>query len=590
MILLMLTWPATAQPVDEQIQAILHQAQTDLDFHAGAQRADALFDQVIAYADDHEPGAFTNAAGVRRLMHQLDRAKPAHPHALLTTLIDHPKLMHALVFLVQPDHDDLPGVYALLDRLSQHRPEQLDTYANLAAALCVVHDQPLTRHVNENTVQAPDPLALFDYYVAHEKKMLFGLRNVPGELLVYIVDATTSLQEMQWALKHYAGDAKVGQRFFDIQYDYDHFRTGAPKKVTRAGFNLPNIRKFGGVCADQAYFAVSVGKAIGVPTTYTRGRGGDVSHAWVGFFQSQKNTGTWNFDIGRYKVYQGVQGIIEDPQTRQVIADGYVGLLAELIDADTSTRHNTIARTDAAMGLAQLRQSNTNLATLTPLNAQVPSPRRTSSVPAQLDLLQSALEDCPGNARAWLVVADLAQNGQLTLAQKRKWSDVLLKLCGNQYPDFTLMMVEPMVASIDDITQRDRLWKTVFNMFTDRHDLAAHVRMVQGKMWEEAGNPQRAGRCYESILTRYANAGPFVIEALIQTEKMLTASGRGSKVLPLYASTWKATKKPQAMAGPFMVQSNWYKVGRLYANRLDQAGQTRQAHTVTSKIQSAIGQ
>lgn len=82
--------------------------------------------------------------------------------------------------------------------------------------------------------------------------MFFGVRNVPAELLAWVVDTTAAIEEMQWALAKYRGDPAVGSRFFDIEYDYAAFKTGATKKVTEAGFNLPNILKHGGVCADQA--------------------------------------------------------------------------------------------------------------------------------------------------------------------------------------------------------------------------------------------------------------------------------------------------------------------------------------------------
>ena len=68
-------------------------------------------------------------------------------------------------------------------------------------------------------------------------------------------------------------------------------RGSGVKKVTAAGWSLPNILQHGGVCADQAYFAVTVGKSIGVPTAYTIGLGGEVGHAWVGFLQARGKRG-----------------------------------------------------------------------------------------------------------------------------------------------------------------------------------------------------------------------------------------------------------------------------------------------------------
>src|SRR5262249_20341397 len=146
---------------------------------------------------------------------------------------------------------------------------------------------------------------------------------------------------------------KVGGRFFDIRYDFNHLRRGTPKQVTLEGFTLQNIAKFGGVCADQAYFAMSVGKAIGVPTALAVGEGGRSAHAWVGFLQAQNGRGSWNFDIGRYEAYQGVRGDVVDAQTRREIPDSYVSLLAESIGTRPVDREASVALTDAALRLIE---------------------------------------------------------------------------------------------------------------------------------------------------------------------------------------------------------------------------------------------
>jgi len=87
---------------------------------------------------------------------------------------------------VQPD-DKITAVYDLFDKLRTQRPDQMDAYANLVASICVVHDEPLKRNVNENKVTAPDPIAIFDYYVANEKSMAFGyLANLVATIPTWI--------------------------------------------------------------------------------------------------------------------------------------------------------------------------------------------------------------------------------------------------------------------------------------------------------------------------------------------------------------------------------------------------------------------
>ena len=94
---------------------------------------------------------------------------------------------------------------------------------------------------------AADALAVFDFYYGHEKQMLYGLKEMPVELLIYVVDNTATVDEMEWAAAKYAGTANVGGLFFTIKYDFAYLEGKSPKKLDVAGFSLTNILKCGGV-------------------------------------------------------------------------------------------------------------------------------------------------------------------------------------------------------------------------------------------------------------------------------------------------------------------------------------------------------
>lgn len=550
----------------------------------------ALFDSLIGYAPAREDEAFREAAFHLRLVRQLRSADLQWPIDMIAFLRDNPTFARALVFAAKPGQEKMKEVYALVDRFRQERGSRVEKYANLVAAICVVHDLPLKRNYNENIVASPDPIALFDFFVAHEKRMTFGLTEVPAELLVYVVDATASIEELQWAAAKYAGHPAVGSLFFEIPYDYDHYRTGAPKKCTLAGWNLPNILRYGGVCADQAYYAVTVGKAIGVPTAYTIGVGADVSHAWVGFLQADKRQAWWNFETGRYDAYIGLKGLVFDPQIRRTVNDSQVALLAAFAMSEVSDRHTAAAFTDAAQRLNMLALDKKPLepGPLSPSpGARSPKPIRTPAVKDQLALLEAGLKACPGYADGWLALRTMASDGQLTLADKKTWAGVLDRLCGQRFPDFSLSILIPMIESVEDVKEQDQLWNTVFRSYQGRHDLAAEVRMKQAEMWERQGEINRAGDCYLDVIRRYANAGPFVIVALAKAEKLLCDSNRAAEVPSLYAATWQSIQRPQDMAGQFAVQSNWYRVGMLYANKLEEAGQSQMAAQVRAAVKGS---
>ncbi|MCH7847327.1 MAG: hypothetical protein IIB53_03085 [Planctomycetes bacterium] len=577
-----------ADQIRGQTTAALDALEQSGDFEQAQAALQQQFDQVIASADRKDKQLFRDAAFALRMVRQLKQVDEAVRVELLKYLQDNAALATTLAFLIKPDRDDPAKVYALLNKLRNHRADRLDDYANLVAAICVVHEDPFRRRVNENVGQSPDALAIFDYFVANEKRMLFGIRDVPAELLIYVVDTTASVAEMTWALSRYAGDPAVGARFFDIEYDLDHFRRGQPKKVTLAGYNLPNILRYGGVCADQAYYAMSVGKSIGVPTAYASGRASTVSHAWVGFLQARGANAWWNFDMGRYAEYQGVRGNVFDPQIRRRIPDSFISLLAELARTSRADRQAAAAFTDAALRLLSGSQ-----ATAEPTGGFVEDAPRPARVVEDLDvetileLIETALRISPGHAAAWMVVRDLAENGHLTLTQKKHWSAVLHRLCGSHYPDFYLTILRPMIESIDETTEQNAMWNKAFALFADRHDLAAEVRLAQGLMWQNAGEPTKAGACYEDVILRYANAGPFVVTALRRAEKILRTAAQGRKILMLYDRAFNSINKPKDMAGPFFRQSNFYRVGKMYAQRLQEAGLHQQAAAVLRQIGSS---
>ncbi len=605
--------------VRQRIDQVLDAAESSKDLALAARQLGGLFDQVIAHVPITETNTFVEVASARRLAAQLSQVGSGPDFdrvEMLRYLRANPDLARAVVFAVRPE-DHLDAVYQLLNKLRKTHEKQLDPFHTLTAAICVVHDQELSRQINENEVKAPDPVALFDFFTDHEGQMLFGLKYVPTEMLVFVVDSTASIREMQWALNKYKGNSAVGQLFYTIKYDYNHYFQNTPKEVTRRGFNLPNILQYGGVCADQAYFASSVGKAIGVPTAYTVGQSSEIGHAWVGYLQAKGTRGAWNFRTGRYSNFTTIRGVVLDPQTGKMIPDALVGLTAELIGTKESQRQAAVAFTDAAARLMSLENNKAEFSP-PPLLVSTSQPQASTSKPtgnqaankatnakdevppladtlprrpgleSELTLLEAGLRQSPGYAYGWFGIRELAKSGRMSLEQKRRWADTLNKLCGKDYPDFTLEILKPMVETVPDIEEQNALWETVFKMMGSRADLCAETRMAQAAMWEKAGDIKKAGKCYEDIINRYVNAGPFILVALEKTETLLRDSNQEKKIPLLYDQTWAKCEEPGPMSPEFRKQSNWYQVGRRYRDLLKDLDMDKQAGIVAARINKVM--
>lgn len=574
--------------VSERANAILDALQAGGSIETAQNDVQALCDSVIGYAPLRASDAFVEAAYTQRLLSFVSRLEERDCVETLQFLRNNDAFAKTLMFVFDAKQEQPRDVLDVLHQLRPAHRERLNEYANLAVAVCVVHDKPLARNFNENRAQAPGPLEIFEYFLRHEQAMQFGLTNVPPELLIYVVDVTASIPELEWAVSRYTGDQLVGARFFDIAYDFDHYRTGAPKKVTLAGWNLPNILQYGGVCADQAYFATTVGKAIGVPTAYTVGRSADTSHAWVGFLQADRRSAWWNFDAGRYEAYMGTRGIVLDPQTRRMVDDSRISLLADFAMSDQNNRFVAASLTDAAERLDTLRRDGNAFEPAELIASRNRAPARLlrspDSVNDQLELLEAGLTASPGYARGWFQMGALAADGVLSLPQKKRWAGVLDRLCGSRYPEFSLDVLMPMIQSVDDVEEQNALWNAAFAKFQRRLDLAAEIRMAQGEMWEKAGQPDNAGDCYLDVINRYANAGPMVHDALAQAEALLRKNGEAQRVPELYIQTWNRVQPPAEMAGMFVVQSNWYRIGAATADRLQEAGYAEDAARIRVRI------
>ncbi len=573
-----------------QIDQTLDTLVKEEDYDKAGQSLHNLFDQVLAY-NDRDKLLYRDAAHAMLLVDQLKKVDKTRRAAMLVFLRENPALSREVTFAIEAGGDSPAAVYNVLATLQADRAKQLETYAGLATAIAVVHDTgPVTRQINENGVKSAVPLALFDYFIAHERQLTLGVRDIPVDLLIYVVDSTASIEEMEWAFGKFRGNSSVGKTFFTIRYDYDHFRTGSPKAVTKAGYSLQNIARYGGVCADQAYFACSVGKAIGTPTAYTVAQSAEVGHAWVGYFQVRGRRGGWNFDEGRYEDYQGIRGLVINPQTNRRIPDSYVSLLAELVGTSADDRQAAAALTLGAARLAELAKAKASLDAPAPGNFTLAlRTPRTADVPTSLAMLQEGLQLSAGYTPAWMLLRDMVKDDQLTYAQKGAWANVIQRLCIPDYMDFGLAILTPMIAGVADPHDQLRMWDAAFTLFQRRPDLAGEVLLSKARFLEEHQEPMAAGQVYMEIIKRYANDGPFILSALHGAEDLLVKDGDKAKVAQLYEQTWSRIKPPRGnMAGAFATQSNWYRVGKVYAVKLALAGEPDKAMKVNEELQRRL--
>jgi len=492
--------------------------------------------------------------------------------------------------LLLADGDDYAAAIRLGSRLSEKHAADVAGYPALAAAVCVVHERGYRRRINENTVHAPDPVEVFDYFVRNAKRLRLDPARTPALLLVHVVDVTEPIEQLEWALATYGGRPEPGDRFFEIEYDVAHYRTGATKKVTEAGdYCIGSIKEHGGVCADQAYFAESVGKACGIPTAYVVARGADVGHAWIGYLDERR--GRWNFDAGRYEAYQRLRGTVRSAQTGLQISDADAGVLGGLLGSRPEQVH-------ATMGVrwAVARMSGSGVGRRAkpwgggdPFDdsAAMKGTLRTArdgSIGDRLALLKTAMARCATVPAAWEAVGEFAQLDQLDTKAMDEWARAVERMCGKVYPDFSFDVMKDLIGSVDGVRDRQRMWEWAFGRYRSRPDLASAVRFEQGAMFDKDGQAANAWAAYEDVVKTFLDDGPMSVSALRAMAAMLDKNGKSAEIIPYLEDAARRATPPSQMAAQFARQSNYYKIHVMLVHALEQAGRSGEARRVRERL------
>jgi hypothetical protein len=576
---------ASGGPSKELVAKVLAKVAVDGETSAAFAELHARRDLLIAYGDlTKMSGEFRELARGLRLVDLL-RAGDAESRARRAKfLIDHPKFASELAFVLRPDRDKHAEVLNVLDKLAAAHPTKVDEFAGLAAACCVVFDEPVEDQLNENQVKAAPVEDVFGFLVRTAPAMVLDPRQLPVELLVYVVDATSPISELAFVENRFRKDTALGRRYFDVVYDNDHFKKGTPKKVTVAGYSLPNIIKHGGVCIDQAYFAEQIGKTLGMPTVIVTGKGADVAHAWLGYVERKGGGLTWDMSNGRYPGYTNVIGYIDDPQAHLAVKEGELNVLASFASESLDDRRIAIGLVDAVQRLREV--------SVLP-GVYPPSPTeevgklepRKAEAATRLQLLDAAARRCSGLASIWREVTYMSANGELDPANRKKWAEALVELCAKKYPDFACENLMPLISSVQDTAQQDKLWDWAFKKFIQKPPLASRIRFANAEMWDKADHPDEAWKCYAEVISRFVNDGAEAVTAADQALLLLQRHDRPlTGAIDLIGDAWKKCKRPQAMGEQFAQQSTWYQLGRRYAGLLAQAGKREEAQGILRQI------
>jgi len=388
--------------------------------------------------------------------------------------------------------DYLPLVLANLRDIRAAQPAKWRDYQQLALALAVVNDSKPPgfwphRQVTESLVpkeQRPVAAQFAEWVAANESGgTLLDLRKLTAGQLKFAVDAFVTNDELLWARKNIRLP-RVGfdKAFPMVSYRQDRLK-GRKYSWEEDPYLLETIRARGGICVDQAYFAMLCGKAKGLPTLFFTGQGADGGHAWFGYMKSDDR---WELDCGRYATQNYAVGRALDPQSWNPISDHDLLLLAASF---RDKPEFAASANDLTMAKILERAGNPALAA---------------------KAFESAIRTCPMNHAAWAAQGDFLALSGASPEERKKFHEAALKqFHGN--PDlktFHQQVLAGIAREQGDPASAEQLERLILlQNRRKRSDLSVGVVARQMQALLDAGKLDEAGKEFRKHLTSLAETG-----------------------------------------------------------------------------------
>jgi hypothetical protein len=270
-----------------------------------------------------------------------------------------------LLFRTLRPEDNARAVVEQLADMRTRLPAKFADYRKLAVALAVVFDQPAPDSWPHHQVPR-DKLTLetdktssadrFEFWVKSNEsgKLLYDLRRLEADEIKFVVATFLPWSELEWARKNVRFSKPAAVTLYSsIRYDQGRLDRNEFSWPHPAPYTLENIRKLGGICVDQAFYADAVAKSRGMPALVFTGEGVRGGHAWAGLMLADNK---WDMDCGRYAYDNYATGEAVDPQVWAPINDHELTLLMQRFrdrpDYALSTFHLAIAALFATNGNA----------------------------------------------------------------------------------------------------------------------------------------------------------------------------------------------------------------------------------------------
>jgi hypothetical protein len=395
----------------------------------------------------------------------------------------------------------------IMDRLHAHDPEGSEAFYELVLAIALVADRPPKHPMHGQMGKGrlgneSGSVERYDYfkalYAGGKAKMDYGRLGVLE--LLFVVYVPVPIAELEWVLENEDGAlSDWAGKYSGIAYDRERLRC-SQYQWPGGDYTLAAIREKGGICVDQAYYAVMSARAYGIPAIYFHGSGKSSNHAWFGYM---KAPGKWVLDVGRYKGGEYTTGYAINPQTGERIIDHDMEFICE-----GARRSPEFSKASAYVSVAEV------------LEASHPDVALRCAVAARKRMKRYL--------RPW--------KAELRILLKRRDGDELIRFFKEQkkafgeYPDIlaaSAERIEPALREMGRDGDADRLVRDLAGAVDDdRDDLAQTFGLGEIERMMESGDPKRARKKMEQLLNDHKEGGNKVFGLVELYAKFAMESGQ----------------------------------------------------------------
>lgn len=180
--------------------------------------------------------------------------------------------------------ENLPYAFNTFYSLWKRTPEKdRSKYVNLAIACSLLRKDIAERPsmLRNSTEPLLGITELYDFFCERDAKhrLITDIKKMSPSDLMHVVDVRLPMSEVEWVyknLKYKRSD--WGKSYGVVTYLMERATRNIDPYKT---YTFAELKKEGGVCRDQAYFASATAKSRGIPAVYIVGDGDRGGHAWV---------------------------------------------------------------------------------------------------------------------------------------------------------------------------------------------------------------------------------------------------------------------------------------------------------------------